>query len=407
MMIWVLSVIVALAATLWIARPLVASRPDLSGETDWSHDIAVYRHQLSELDIERERGLIGEEEARTARAEIARRLLKAEEARSLHEGASTWAKGRPVAAIAILAVPALALGAYAVTGSPQLPAQPLAARVQEQQMLRAAADERAANLERMVAQVEAHLANDPGDGQGWNVLAPVYLRMGRPEQSVEAYKRANALLGPAPERFAGLGEALFAQAEGVLTEDARSAFRSALELQPVNARARFYLAFAEAQDGAFDAARDSWEELAADDSADEQWRMAAREGLQRLESDAAGLRPVTVPDNARASAAPQIDDETRNAAAAMGEEDRRAMILSMVEGLDQRLAEEPGDTEGWMRLIRSRMALGDFEAASDALQRSQTALAGEPEKALRIVRFADELGVTAPKAGASEGGESQ
>ena len=43
----------------------------------------------------------------------------------------------------------------------------------------------------LVAQVEAHLARNPEDGRGWEVIAPVYLRLGRFDDAVKA--RRNAL----------------------------------------------------------------------------------------------------------------------------------------------------------------------------------------------------------------------
>ena len=47
----------------------------------------------------------------------------------------------------------------------------------------------------MVAQVEAHLAKNPNEGRGWEVVAPIYLRMGRFEDAVKARRIALALNG--------------------------------------------------------------------------------------------------------------------------------------------------------------------------------------------------------------------
>ena len=44
------------------------------------------------------------------------------------------------------------------------------------------------------------------------------------------------------------------------------------------------------------------------------------------------------------------------------------MIQNMVEGLAVRLEQDPGDLEGWMRLIRSRAVMGDADQARQDLQ---------------------------------------
>jgi cytochrome c-type biogenesis protein CcmH len=39
----------------------------------------------------------------------------------------------------------------------------------------------------------------------------------------------------------------------------------------------------------------------------------------------------------------------------MSPEERQAMIASMIEGLEARLADNPDNIEGWLRLVRSHM----------------------------------------------------
>ena len=62
----------------------------------------------------------------------------------------------------------------------------------------------------LIAKVEAHLAKHPEDGQGWEVIAPVYLRLGRGEEAATAYRNAIRLLGSTAARQTGLGEAILA-----------------------------------------------------------------------------------------------------------------------------------------------------------------------------------------------------
>jgi cytochrome c-type biogenesis protein CcmH len=62
----------------------------------------------------------------------------------------------------------------------------------------------------------------------------------------------------------------------------------------------------------------------------------------------------------------------------------QADINAMVEGLAARLAEEPDDSEGWTRLIRSRIVLGDVQALLKDHQAMSQYYAAQPEVLERI-----------------------
>ena len=74
MLFWVTASLLTIGAILSVLLPIARRSPDR--EQPSSHDLEVYRDQLSELDRDAARGLIGAAEAEEARAEIARRILK-------------------------------------------------------------------------------------------------------------------------------------------------------------------------------------------------------------------------------------------------------------------------------------------------------------------------------------------
>ncbi len=76
----------------------------------------------------------------------------------------------------------------------------------------------------------------------------------------------------------------------------------------------------------------------------------------------AGIKPVSPLQNAQQRpSAQQIQ-----AVAEMSPEDRQNMIKNMVEGLSQKLIENPDDLDGWTRLLRARKVLGqETEAQAD------------------------------------------
>jgi cytochrome c-type biogenesis protein CcmH len=243
---------------------------------------AVYRDQLLELERDRAAGLIGRAEAAAARVEVSRRLLAADAAQAPPVIASPW-RGRVIALVAGIALPIGAIGLYLALGAPRLPDQPLAARNDTSPENRP--------LAAMVAQVEAQLTRNPADGRGWQVIAPVYLRLGRFDDAVRARRNALRLLGPSSEREADLGEALVAGANGVVTADAKAAFDRALALDAGAAKARYYVGLAAEQDGKPAAAAAIWRDLIARAPADAPWSRLVREALAWLERPGAAPPP--------------------------------------------------------------------------------------------------------------------
>src|SRR5579875_3077297 len=222
MMLWLAFALMTAAAIFAVLWPL--SRP---GEARGGTELAVYRDQLDEIGRDRASGLIGEAEAEAARIEVSRRLIAAADAADAapaqSAGASLWRRRlTALAAIALLPVGAVAL--YLLLGSPELPGAPLASRL--------AAIHANAPIEELVARVEAHLERNPNDARGYAVLVPVYLRLGRFAEAVEAERKVIALAGETAERQADLGEALTAAANGIVTTAAKSAFDRALTLDP-------------------------------------------------------------------------------------------------------------------------------------------------------------------------------
>lgn len=73
------------------------------------------------------------------------------------------------------------------------------------------------------------------------------------------------------------------------------------------------------------------------------------------------------------------------------------MIRDMVDRLDARLASTPHDEAGWLRLMRSRMVLGENEAARTALTKALAAFAGDAAAKSRLTAAARELGIDGSK----------
>jgi cytochrome c-type biogenesis protein CcmH len=382
MLFWIISIGLTLVAVLAVLLPLLRGR--IPTDPDSGHDAEVYRAQLEELDRDIARGAIGLREAETARAEIARRLIRADA--ELESGENVRNPPSPVrsrnfAYAAVITVPVAAWAGYGLLGSPNMPDEPLAARLS-----RPAGQN---TMEELVAKAERQLQAHPDDERGWDVLAPIYLSMGRYDDSVNAYRNAIRLDGSTVNRESGLGEALVAQSKGAVPKPAREAFEKALLIEPKDPRARFYLALAHAQDGNLADAAAQWDKLASEaPSGSEIGKFAA--------TASANARAKLAGENlASAPSAPGPDSEDIKAAGQMSENDRLAMIETMVAGLDKKLRDNPEDPEGWKRLIRSYMVLQKDAKASNALSRAVQALGQNSTEAADIRKFADSIGVKA------------
>lgn len=375
MVFWIVIGLLTVIASLAIILPLSASRREVSGARE--HDFEVYRDQLAEIERDAERGLIGRDEAAQARAEIGRRILRLETA---GQGGDQIRRGsslvRGLAMAAVVAVPVTSWGLYSAIGSPDMPGQPLAERL--------AKDPASSTIDELVARAEAHLRANPEDGRGWDVVAPIYLRLERVGEAATAFRNAIRLQGDSAPRWTGLGEALMADAGGVVTTDAAAAFERAGALDPADPRPRFFLATAKAQEGDLVAAADDLRALLAMLAADSPWRAVVEQTLAQAEAETRRRAAV---------AAPGPSSEDVEAAAALSDAERSDMIQVMVERLDERLRENPQDAEGWQRLVRSYLVLDRREDARDALARGVAALGADTDAARGLTAFAAGLGL--------------
>ncbi|MEA3025882.1 MAG: cytochrome c-type biosis protein CcmH, partial [Alphaproteobacteria bacterium] len=244
MMLWFVMVLMTAAAIFAVLWPLARRTPLRTGS-----DVAVYRDQLEEIERDRAAGLIGEREAEAARVEVSRRLIAAAEA--VAPALPGDAKRRRAAAVAALVLlPLGAAGLYLLLGSPDLTGEFQEAR-------RETPTEQRPILE-LVGRVEGHLEQNPEDGRGWEVVGPVYMRLGRYDDAVKARKNTLRLLGSTATREADLGEALTGAQNGVVTAEAKDAFERAIVLDPDDIRSRYFLGLAAEQDGRPKEAAETW-----------------------------------------------------------------------------------------------------------------------------------------------------
>ena len=365
---WVAFALMTGAAILCALWPLSRRRPGSLGQ---ARAIAFHKAQLAEIDRDVERGQLPPGEAAGARAEAARRLIAASEAasasRTMVDGRASMPT-RAVVVIVFVAIPAVTLGLYFRLGSPHLPDQPILARTADPAGI--------GDLGAALAKIEAHLIADPGDGRGFQVVAPVYMRLGRFDDAARAYGEALRLLGEDAQTRADYGEALTAAAGGIVTAEARAAFEQALKERGDLAKARYYVGLAAEQDGDRPKAIAIYQKLLADGPADAPWLSIVRQHLDGLGAPAA----------ARRAARPR-------AIAALDPDAQQAAIRAMVARLAERLAQNGGDGQAWQRLIRAYGVLHETDKAREALAKARKAMAGDEAANHGLDALAQELGL--------------
>jgi cytochrome c-type biogenesis protein CcmH len=137
-------------------------------------------------------------------------------------------------------------------------------------------------------------------------------------------------------------------------EEAATAYARAVELDPNSAEIK--LAYAEA-------------------------KAKASETASSLQTEATGGDGLRVAKNTSSEAMPPREQD--------------AAIRSMVDGLADRLESSPRNVEGWTRLMRSRVVLGEREVAATAFRKALEVFKDDSAASGKITAAAIELGLKA------------
>jgi cytochrome c-type biogenesis protein CcmH len=373
MIFWLLAItitIIASAALYYAAGGRMVNAGAESGAA------AVTRHfqlQLNEIEGDIAVGRLAPAEGIAAKAELARELLR------LRQEGRSGSVARPVLSAAVVPVSilgaiAIAFATYAYLGSPNLPSEPLATR----------ADVQTANIsvDDAIKQVEARLAAQPDDLNGWNVIAPVYMRSGEYAKAEHAFRQILALSSATADADTNLAEALMMQNGGAASGEAGDLLHRALTLDSHHVRSRFYLAADAMRQKGYVSAVQQWTDLISMGTDSDPWMATAKAGLVAAEDGRDGKPLPGAP--AATSAATSAADAANPA--------QSPAILNMVAGLADRLAKSGGTLADWTRLVRSEIVLGDLKKAQIAYGAARKAYPDSGERA-ELDRLAAQAGL--------------
>ena len=429
---WLILTTMTLAVIATLILPILRDRPAGWGRDDFNRQ--VYRDQLRELDIDVELGVITGDEAEAARVEIQRRLIATEDTSAGASDETEQARGparRAAAASLAILVPVVGLSVYVWLGNPGAPNAPPGP---PHPPLTANADRAAApppapvsgemaphELDENIAKLRARLEDNPGDLQGWLLLGRSLTVTERHSEAVGAFLKAIEIEPANVDHKTMAAEAMVLATGGRVTAEAEAMFGRVLAARPSDPASRYYIALSRAQADKFREAFDMWRSLLLDTPPNAPWRgavaqrvrdMAGRLGID-IATDApqalAGAPPVQPVQPTQSGTGGETDGSARRgpsaedmaAAAKMSPKERQQMIRGMVEGLADRLEEEPNDPKGWQRLVRVYGVLGEKEKAYATMDRAAANVSNDVGA---LLNFADAImqargaGDPAPKA---------
>ncbi|EAR20571.1 c-type cytochrome biogenesis protein CcmI [Nitrococcus mobilis] len=289
---WIIAALMTLLAILLIVAPIVrGTRRFGAGAAE--ANIAIYRRRIRELEEERDAGTISQQNFAVARAEIDRQLLDdvGEEAGVGIVGSRPRSR-LPAVVVSLFLVPAVIGGFYAWNGLPNVPSGA------SLDVLHASAQTQMEFVEKQLAQLKAHLQQQPEDGKGWLVLGRAYMLLGRHQDAAVAFKKAQDALGDSAPVLAERAQALARAADGRFDGEPAQLLSSALQLDPGNTLALWLSGVAAQQKGDQALATERWRAALATVPADSAVAEAIRGALGQSGelAEKAAVPPVAAGD---------------------------------------------------------------------------------------------------------------
>jgi len=349
---WITAALLSAAASYVVVSRAARLEAQTEGAEDPSLD--VYRRQLREMDDLADRGLLTDDDHRSAKTEAARRLLGAAGQTPALFRATPLARRWVFIIAAVL--PLLAVAAYGVIGAPGLPDQSFVSRLAKWRQ----ADPATLAAPELVAVLQQVVAERPTDPQPLMFLARVQAAM---DDETSAIRNLETAIRLAPERAdlkTILGETLVIQAKGEVSPDALQAFKSALAIDPSDPSARYHIGRAMMAEGDFAGGLKIWRSVLASLPAGDDRAASLSDEIATVVKNGGLPKPVA-------------------AQGPTGGADQAAFIRSMVDSLAARLKASPDDPAGWARLVRSYGVLGETDAQAKALAKARRLYKDRPD----------------------------
>jgi cytochrome c-type biogenesis protein CcmH len=343
MLLWIAFAVLTASVVFAVTFPLWRKR---ANEVSQIHDVIIYKQQLEGLEAERATGLLAESEIEAARGEVSRRLITATEKPVSSSASSVGQRERFV--VAAVAGVMLILSAALYSLIPHLEHSVTGWFSRGNQLLREG---------KGFQQLQAN--------EHWSVSQIVYgLATEKSYRGAErAFRKVLELSGENASVLTRYGATLVHLNGGRIAPAFQRVFKRAVELNPKETGAIFWLAQAAEQDQRWDKAILLYKRLLNSDLS-EQHKKPVHQRLAALEK-----RQNPNASGQSTTAKSVTTSETRS----------NASIPPIVTNLAKRLQKDKTDLNGWVMLIRTYMTLGRRDEAKKAMQQARINFRGNKE----------------------------
>jgi cytochrome c-type biogenesis protein CcmH len=355
-------IILSVVAILFVLVPYLRAKEP---EGSITPDIDVYTAQLKELNNDLKSGIIDDEEATRTKLEIERRILKAADGQLI---SSTLEKPNNFLSLAIVVIILFSAAFYAVIGTPGMPDFPIEEfRQQEMPMDRV---EALAQTDDLIAKVKARLVSSPEEVQGWGYLANLEMNKGNFQKAAEALYQAHIIAPDVFDYQLMYAESLIMASNERVTPAALIILNKAKKMAPEHPGPRYYLALADFQAGDVGVAHSEWKVIQGELENSDPMMPLLNVWINRAEVALGIAEPLPQ------TRAPSITAEQAETIQSMSADEQQELIRQMVLQLATKQEENPTNIEGWTRLSRAYMVLGE---KVDAIAAMNAAIDNAPD----------------------------
>ena len=313
---YTLGALMALAAMLFIALPLLRQRKVDTAPAQDAANVAIYTDQIAELDNDLRNNLLTQAQYDLAKPELERRLLQdvaqGETAAPAKQSAPWFGVGLS------LLVPLLAIGIYFQIGTPDAIHAPA--------LVTQNVDAHNQEIEAILPQLQQHLQNQPDDVDAWKNLGRAMLALQRFEEAAQAFEKITQITPKSAAAFADYADSLGMAQGQKLAGKPTQMIAQALKLDSKNPKALYLAGFASIEAGDPKAAVKHWETLLAQLPPEQRGVDSLREKIAELKQQAGLVSP--------AAGTPAVKPAADSAASISGQANLNATLKSQASPED-------------------------------------------------------------------------